>query len=276
MILLNGKKLSEKILGRLEKEIKNKNLKLKLAVVLVGNDPISEIFARQKEIACKKIGVKFSLFKLPSAISFFEITKLIEKLNKKPDILGIVVQLPLPKCLQDKDQEILNAISTQKDVDTLSEESLGKFYTGGLSILPPVVGAVSRLLDNYKITIKRKDILLVGAARLVGFPLAVWLLKQKATVSVINKFTEDTYGFLKKSDIIISGVGKANLIKGSMLKKGVIIVDAGTSLKGKRLVGDVDFKSAVKKARSITPVPGGVGPLTVVCLLENLVKLNSK
>ncbi|MBU4274525.1 bifunctional 5,10-methylenetetrahydrofolate dehydrogenase/5,10-methenyltetrahydrofolate cyclohydrolase [Patescibacteria group bacterium] len=274
MKLLNGKKIAQEILGNLKKEIKKKNLKLKLVVVLVGDDQVSKIFVKQKEIACRKVGIKFSLLKLPNKTSFPILKKEIERTNKNPDVSGAIVQLPLPKHLREKDQEILNIILQDKDVDILSEKNLGKFYTGNLSVLPPVVGAILHLLNSYKISVKSKDILLVGAGRLVGFPLAIWLLKQKATVSIINEFTEDAYNFLKKSDIIISGVGKPNLINGSMVKKGVIIIDAGTSLKQGKLIGDVDFKSVAKKAKFITPVPGGVGPLTVACLLENLVKLN--
>jgi len=197
-----------------------------------------------------------------------------KKICRKPDISGVVIQLPLPESLQNNDQEILNIVPQEKDIDILSEENLGKFYTGNLSVLPPVVGAISHLLNSYKISVKGKDILLVGAGRLVGFPLAIWLLKQKATVSVINEFTEDASFFLKKADIVISGVGKPNLIKGSMVKNGVVIIDAGTSLRKGKLKGDVDFKSVSKKASHIAPVPGGVGPLTVAYLLENLVKLN--
>jgi len=274
MTLLNGKKLSEKILDNLKKEIAEENLKLKLAVILISGDPVSKIFVKQKEIACKKIGIEFLPFEFSGKASFSEIAGIIKKLNKKPDISGIIVQLPLLEHLRKRDQEILNIISAKKDIDILSEENLGKFYTGKLFVLPPVVGAVSFLLNSHKIPVKGKDIVLVGAGRLVGFPLAVWLLKQKATVSVINEFTEDACDFLKKSDIIISGAGKPNLIKGSMVKKEVIIIDAGTVLKQGRLIGDVEFKSVSKKAKFITPVPGGVGPLTVACLLENLVKLN--
>ncbi len=276
MIILNGKKLSEKILKSLKKEITEKKLKLRLAVILVGGDQISKIFVRQKEITCQKVGIKFSLLKFSGKISSASLKKEIEKINKNPDVAGVIVQLPLPKHLREKDQEILNIIPVRKDADILSEKNLGKFYAGNLPILPPVVDAISRLLHEYKISVKGKDILLVGAGRLVGFPLALWLLKQKATVSVINEFTDDAPDFLKKADIVISGVGKPNLITGQMVKKGVVMIDAGTSIKNRKLVGDIDFKSVIKKASFITLVPGGVGPLTVACLLDNLVKLNIK
>ncbi len=276
MKLLKGKKIAERILGNLRKEIEKKRLKLKLAVVLIEEDEISKIFLRQKEIVCEKIGVDFELFQFSEKTKFNELKKEIEKISNNPSNSAVVIQLPLPRALKGKTQEILNIIPAEKDIDILSEYNLGRFYSGTLPVLPPVVGAISYLLREYKIPIKGKNILLVGAGRLVGFPLTIWFLKEMATVSVINEFTKNASFFTKKADILISGVGKPNLIKGSIIKKGAVIIDAGTSLKNKRLVGDVDFKSVSRKASFITSVPGGVGPLTVACLLENLIRLIRK
>ncbi len=197
MKVLDGKKIAQGILKNLKEEIKRKNLKLSLVVVLVGDDQVSKIFVRQKNIACREVGIRFTLVRLPSKTSFPALKKEIEKINKNPDISGVIIQLPLPQYLRERDQEILNIISDRKDADVLSEKNLGKFYTGNLLVLPPAVAAISQLLHHYKISVKGKDVLLVGAGRLVGFPLAVWLLKQKATVSVINEFTEDASDFLK-------------------------------------------------------------------------------
>jgi len=270
--LLDGKKLSEEILQKLKKEIKNRHLKLRLAVILVGDNPVSQIFIEQKEKACEKTGIKFKLFKFPAKIGKLEFKKEIEKIVKNPENSGIIIQLPLPKKFLPED--FLNLIPEEKDIDVLSEKSLGKFYQGTLKILPPTVEGILHLLRNYKIKPKGKNVVIVGAGRLVGFPLAVQLLKEKATLSVLNEFTKDTPSFIKKANILISGVGRPNLIKSKMVKKGVVIIDAGSAMKKRKLVGDVDFKSVSKKASYITSVPGGVGPLTVVCLLENLVKLN--
>jgi len=272
MILLNGKKLSEKILINLKRIVKKSNLKLTLAVIQVGENPVSQVFINQKKKACQKTGINFKLFKFPAEIGKLELKREIEKIVKNPENSGIIIQLPLPKKFQP--EEFLNLIPEEKDIDVLSEKSLGKFYQGTLKVLPPTVQGILYLLKNYKIELRGKNVVIVGAGRLVGFPLAIQLLKEKATVSVLNEFTEDAPSFTKKANILVSGVGKPNLIKGSMVKGGVVIIDAGTTMIGGKLLGDVDFKSVSKKASYITPVPGGVGPMTVTCLLENLVKLN--
>ena len=274
MKILDGKKLAEKILANLKKEAEKFKPRLSLAVVQVGENLISQVFINQKKKACEKIGVGFKLFKFPAKIKDSELKKAIEKIVKIPANSGVIIQLPLPKRFFPED--FLNLITEEKDVDVLSEHSLGKFYQGTLEILPPTVNGILQLLKDYKIVLKGKNVVIVGAGRLVGFPLATQLLKAKATLSVLNEFTKDAPFFTKKADILVSAVGKPNLIKGNVVKRGVVIIDAGSSRKNGKVVGDVDFKSASKKASHITPVPGGVGPLTVACLLENLVKLNKK
>ncbi len=251
MKILDGKKLSEKILKNLKREIKKKRLKLKLAVVLVGGDLASKIFVRKKQKACKTIGIDFELFEFPSRISVAKLKKEIRKIVEDPNNSGIVIQLPLPKNLHT--EEILNLIPKEKDAEAVS----------------PVVCAIDYILRRYKISLKRKTIVLVGHGRLVGRPLAKWFKNKKVKFYNINK--------IKKADIIISGVGRPGFITGDMVKKGAVIIDVGFSHnKKKRAVGDVDFKSVSKKASYITPVPGGVGPMTVACLLKNLLKLNTE
>lgn len=274
MRILDGKKLAEKILGDLKKKIEENKLKLRLVVIQVGDNPVSVIFINQKLIACEKTGISFKLFKFPAKINVLELKREIGQIVKNPANSGIIIQLPLPEKFLPED--LLNLIPEEKDIDVLSEESLGKFYQGTLKILPPTVEGILHLLRNYKIEPKGKNVVIVGAGRLVGFPLAIQLLKEKATVSVLNEWTRDTPFFTKKADILVSGVGWPNLIKGNMVKEGVIVIDAGTSVKKTKLIGDVDFKSVSKKASYITPVPGGVGPMTVACLLENLLKLNTR
>lgn len=274
MKILDGKKLSEKILQGLKKEIKKANLKLRLAVVQVGKNPVSNVYIESKRKAAEKLGMNFKLYQFDEKIRPDDLKKEIERIVGDPENSGVIIQLPLPKkFLTD---EFLNLIPAEKDVDVLSEKSLGKFYQGKLKILPPIVAGILELLRNYKIKLKGKNIVLLGAGRLVGLPLAVQLMREKATISVLNEFTKDTASFTKKADILISGVGKPNLVKGDMVKRGVVVVDAGTTMLKGKLLGDVDLKSVAKKASYITPVPGGVGPLTVACLLENLVKLNRK
>jgi methylenetetrahydrofolate dehydrogenase (NADP+)/methenyltetrahydrofolate cyclohydrolase len=247
---------------------------LRLAVIQVGENPVSNVYIEQKRKTAQKIGLGFKLFQFNEKINSGELKREIGKIVEDPEISGVIIQLPLPKKLQP--EEFLNLIPEKKDIDVLSEKSLGKYYQGKLKILPPIVGGILGLLRNYKIELKGKNVVLMGAGRLVGLPLVPQLLREKATVSVLNEFTKNPSFFTKKADILISGVGKPGLIKGSMVERGAAVIDAGTAVgKGKLLVGDVDFKSVSKKAGWITPVPGGVGPLTVACLLENLVKLNN-
>lgn len=264
MIILDGKKLSEKILSNLKKRIKKQ---LKLAVVLVGDNPVSQVYIRQKKEACQKIGIDFELFKFPSKISRTKLKKEIEEIVKKPKVSGVIIQLPLPKDFNS--QEFLNLIPLEKDIDVLSSASRT------LAISPPVVEGIKRLLKEYKISIKDKKIVLVGAGRLVGKPLSIWLAKQEADFSLVDKSLKDISQYTKNADIIISGAGSPNLIKEEMIKRGVVLIDAGTSSEKGKIVGDID-SNAYKKASYVAPVPEGVGPMTVACLLDNLVKLNTK
>ncbi len=284
--ILDGKKLADRILDNLKREIKSRRLKLRLTVILIGDDAISKIFIHGIEKDSIKVGIDFNLHKFPAKISQQKpapyrtessgagLKKEIEKIVKNPQNSGIVIQLPLPKKFLT--EELLNLIPQEKDINVLSEKSLGKFYQGTLKILPPTVEGILELLKNYKIKISGKDVTILGAGRLVGLPLAVQLLKEKATVSALNEFTKDASFFTKKANILISGVGSLNLIKGDMIKEGAIIIDAGNAMKNGKLVGDVDFKSVSRKASFLTPVPGGVGPMTVACLLKNLVKLSDE
>lgn len=273
MKILDGKKLSERILTNLKKEIKVKKLKLKLAVVQVGENPISQIFIQEKQKACQKVGIKFKLFKFPAKISNLEFKKALKKITKDKSISGLVVQLPLPKNLNFK--EISNIIPLKKDPDLIFEGG-GKFYTGTSPILPATLAGIIYLLKKNKIKVKGKKVAVVGAGRLVGLPVTLWLLREKATIMVVNEFTPNISFFTKEADILISGAGSPHLITGKMVKKGVVVIDVGTSLKGGKLVGDVNFKSVFKKASYITPVPGGMGPMAVACLIKNLVKLSKE
>ncbi len=272
-VILDGKKLARKILRRLKGKIERRRLKLKMAIVQVGGNAVSNVYLTQKQKACSQAGLCFELFRFPKKISEEELAKQIEKLNADPVVSGVVIQLPLPKHINT--QAILNLVDFEKDADCLSEAALGKFYTSSALILPPVVCAVAAFFNEYKIKIKGKNVVIVGAGRLVGKPLVVWFINQKATVSVVDEFTPDISVFTKKADILISGAGRANLISAKIIKKDAIVIDAGSSFQNGRPVGDIDFKTVSKKASRITPVPGGVGPLAVACLLENLVRLNS-
>lgn len=213
--ILDGKKLSRRILSGLKKEIKRKRLKLTLGIASVGESEVSKIYINQKRKACEFVSINFKLFKFPSKISTQKFKREIKKIL--PRVSGLIIQLPLP--LHIKSQTILDIIPPRKDVDCLSDESLGKFYTGNLLILPPTVSGISRILKEYKIKIKGRNVVVIGSGRLTGKPLALWFVQNKATVTVLSKFTKKASFFTKKSDILISGTGKPNLISKEMLKK---------------------------------------------------------
>ncbi|MFC1789526.1 tetrahydrofolate dehydrogenase/cyclohydrolase catalytic domain-containing protein [Patescibacteria group bacterium] len=274
MIILDGKKLSEKILKKLKEEIKKSRFRPILAVILIGDNLVSKLYIKQKEKACVEIGAGFRLFCFPLKINIVLLKKEIEKIVDDSNNSGVIIQLPLPKELNT--QEILDIVPPEKDVDVLSGRILEKFYSGDFSFLPPVVGAVSEFFKEYKISFINKKILLIGAGRLVGKPLASWFFQNGINLSVANKFSKNILSLVKNADIIISGAGNPGLIKGNMIKKGVIVIDIGTGIKNGRVLGDVDFKTVSKKAGYLTPVPGGIGPVTVACLLKNLVFLNKQ
>jgi methylenetetrahydrofolate dehydrogenase (NADP+)/methenyltetrahydrofolate cyclohydrolase len=217
------------------------------------------------------VGIGFELLKLPSEIGQGDLEKEIKGLAEREDVSGMVVQLPLPEEINA--QEILDIIPLGKDADVLSSRAFAEFKAGGSQVVPPVVGAVDHLLKEYKIDLQGKKIVLVGAGKLVGLPLAVWLAQKNIDFSVVDKSTKNPELILKQADVIISGVGQPGFIKSEMVKDGAIVIDAGSSLKKGKITGDVDFKNVSKKVSFITPVPGGIGPLTVACLLEGLLKI---
>lgn len=272
MVILDGKKLSKKILKNVAKEVKKKHLSLKLAVVLVGDNLVSMSYTNKKQQACRAVGIDFQLFHFFSNIDNSELKKEIKKIVDDKNISGIIVQLPLP--LKFNTSEILNLIPPEKDIDVLSDISFEKFSKNTLPILPPVVGAIKHLLGEYKISIKNKKIALIGKGRLVGKPLSVWLTNSKINFFIIDKNTDDISKFTKESDIVISGAGCAGLIREYMIKPGAVLIDVGTSSEEGKAKGDIDPLS-YKKSSYIAPVPGGVGPVTVAILIENILKLKS-
>lgn len=271
MILLDGKTLSAKILEELKSDIASLPRPPRLAVVIVGEDPATESYIRQKTRTAEKIGVGVTLHRFSLEISTNMLREKVGAIVRDKKNNGVIVQLPLP--IHVNSQTVLNAVIPEKDVDVLSSRAVGNFESGKSRILPPVVGAVDAFFREYGISVKGKHALVVGAGRLVGRPVGSWLLREGATVSVAQSQTENLEELAHMADIIVSGVGKPNLIRSDMVKEGVIIVDAGTSEAGDKLVGDVDFETVAPKASFITPVPGGVGPVTVAMLLKNLVVL---
>ncbi len=281
--ILFGEPLARLILEKLEARAKGKNLAL--FVVQVGDNKVSKKYIQEKQKAAARLGISFFLVEIQENVTQEELEKKVRELADNVSCSGIVVQLPLPSHLNT--QKVLDLIPQEKDVDVLSTKSFELFKQGKLGILPPTVAAISLLLEASGVSLEGKQIVIVGKGRLVGTPLFFWFLQKGITPVVADKSTQNIGEVTKKADILISAAGKAGLITGEMVKEGAVVIDAGTSIErspstrsarsGRQasLVGDVDFQSVEKKAGYITPVPGGVGPLTVACLLKNLVLLST-
>lgn len=256
-MIIDGRKISEKILDEVKQEINKKQLKL--AVILVGQNEASKVYIEKKKEACQKVGIDFELFNFPVDV----LQRDLEEKIKSIDAAGIVVQLPLPKTINT--EEALKLIPKEKDVEGFVSE-----------INSPVVCAIEQIFKYYKISLENKEILIIGKGRLIGKPVSKWLKNQNINFNIIDKSEKNISFFTQKADIIISGTGVPELIKKDMVKEGVIIIDAGTFKKDGKTVGDVDFENICLKAKYITPCIGGIGPITVACLLCNLLKLNKE
>ena len=272
-MIIDGKKLAEEIKVSLKKEVVAIDKQLRLAAIWVGDDVVTEKFLERKKTFGQDIGVDVRIYKLPKDISTTELRKKVSEIVHIEQNTAIVVQLPLPGHINA--QYILDGIIPAKDADMLSSKSVGLFTVGRSTILPPVVGAVKYILEKNDIDVRGKWVVVVGAGRLVGKPVSTWFLNNGATVIVCDEHTSDIGSFTRKADIIVTGVGKPNLITADMVRDGVIVIDAGTSESVGRLVGDVD-EAVAQKASLSTPVPGGVGPLTVAMLFANVVTLAKK
>ncbi|MFH0776240.1 MAG: bifunctional 5,10-methylenetetrahydrofolate dehydrogenase/5,10-methenyltetrahydrofolate cyclohydrolase [Patescibacteria group bacterium] len=269
-MLLDGKKLSAQILNSVKRKVAAQKLKIGLAVILVGEHPASVAYVRQKRLAAEKVGFTFREVNLPDSVSEKDLLAAIEKLNHDSKIQGFLVQLPLPKKINA--QKILEKISPEKDVDGFNPLNFGRGFLKLPTLLPATPAGILRLLDYYKIPLRGQNAVVVGHSNIVGKPLAMLLLNRDATVSVCHVFTKNLAEFTKRADIVISATGVPNLISAKMLKKGVAVIDCGGTKVSGKLVGDVDFENVQKIAGAITPVPGGVGPMTVATLIENTLR----
>ena len=270
-MIIDGKAVAEKIKASLRDEILRSKKKIRLAVIEVGSDLVMKKFVEQKKKFAEAMGVDIRVYEIPADISTKKLREKVSEIVHIKENDGVIIQLPLPK--QVNAQYILDAIIPEKDPDMLSSKSCGVFMADKSRILPPVVGAVKVILDENKIDLKGKNILVVGQGRIVGKPIAAWLLNQKATISVIDENTSDASSFMNQADVIISGAGKPKIIKPEMVKEGVIAIDCGTSESEGQISGDFDPEVA-KKASIFSSVPGGVGPITVAVLFKNLVELS--
>lgn len=278
--IIDGKKIAQKILFNISKKIKNRILQGKkipgLAVILVGNDQASKIYVRNKYSACKYVGLNSFIYNLPVNIKEFKLINLIKQLNQDINIDGILVQLPLPKNINYLN--ILENISPNKDVDGFHPYNIGRLCLRVPNFRPCTPKGIITLLKYYNIKISGINALIVGASNIVGRPMSMELLLKGSTITVTHRFTKNLRNYIKRADLLISAIGKPEFIPGHWIKKGSIVVDVGINrLKhNNKIVGDVLFKSAVKRASYITPVPGGVGPMTVATLIENTLQACEK
>ncbi len=274
MQILDGKALSDQIKIRLKQEseiLVGQGITPGLAVILVGDDAASQTYVKMKEKACDMTGIYSIIHKMPSSISQEKILETIAMINTNPNIDGVLVQLPLPKHIDTT--KIIEAIEPRKDVDGFHPFNVGRLVAGLESFVPCTPLGVMRLLAHYAIDPKGLNACVVGASNIVGKPMMNLLLNAGATVDICHIFTKDLKEHTKKADLLIVGVGKQNLISEDMVKEGAIVVDIGINKTAEgRIVGDVDFENVAPKCSYITPVPGGVGPMTIAMLLENTVK----
>ncbi len=246
-----------------------------LAVILVGEDPASQVYVRNKHKACLEAGIRSIEIKMPANTTEESLLNKIYELNGDPSVHGILVQLPLPRHINE--DVVINSISPEKDVDAFHPANVGKIVIGKYDFLPCTPSGIMSLLDYYKVTIEGKRCVVIGRSNIVGKPMALLLLERNGTVTVAHSRTVDLPSIAKEADILVVAVGKANFVGPDMVKDGAVVVDVGINrLDDGRLVGDVDFDEVSKKASLITPVPGGVGPMTITTLLKNTLKAAEK
>jgi len=267
-MIINGREIADQILSEIKKEVLVLPFKPVFCDVLVGDDPVSLSYVRIKGKTASRVGIGFKTIKFNYDIFQAQLEDEVKKLNLLPDLCGLIIQLPLPKGFSQ--QPILDAIDPHFDVDCMGSKNLESFYQGKPRFVPPTAAAIMAILDNLKVDLIAKKVLVIGQGDLVGKPVSFLLRQKSFTVQIADRKTADIFNQVKKADIIISATGQANLIKGEMVKQDSIIIDAGTSEINGGIVGDVEFESVSKVAGLISPVPGGVGPVTVAKLLKNV------
>ena len=271
MAIIDGKKVSTQIKQKIIAEVKalkEKTGKVPgLAVVLVGDDPASAVYVRNKNKTCKNVGFQSFENILPADTSESKLLNLIDELNNDEKVNGILIQLPLPNHIAS--QKILEAINPEKDVDGFHLENIGRLVTGNAVFKPCTPRGIIELLDQYKVEIEGKNAVVLGRSNIVGKPIAFLLLERNATVTICHSRTKDLPTILRSADILIAAIGKPNFVTSSMVKDNVVIIDVGINRVEDKLIGDVDYQSVSKKVSLITPVPGGVGPMTIAMLMAN-------
>ena len=239
-----------------------------LSVIIVGEDPASKVYVRNKKLGCEQVGFNSSVYELPENTTREELNALIDKLNADESVHGILVQLPLPKHLDS--EEVIARISPEKDVDAFHESNVGRIMIGNYSFLPCTPAGVMELLRASEIEISGKECVVVGRSNIVGKPMAMLLLQANGTVTICHSRTKDLAEVTRRADILVVAIGKADFITADMVKDGTVVIDVGMNRRADgKLTGDVDYATVSEKASYITPVPGGVGPMTITMLLKN-------
>lgn len=272
--IIDGKVLAKKIRLELKEEVdklKEKNIFPKLAVIMVGDDKASKVYVKNKSRACEEIGVEYEEFLLDANITMDELLNLIDELNERKDVHGILLQSPIPKHLDIN--KAFNRIDYRKDVDGFNPINVGKLVIGEDCFISCTPFGVIKMLEEYGIEIEGKNAVVIGRSNIVGKPLAQCLLAKNATVTICHSRTKNIHEITNNADILVAALGKPEYVKDTMVKDGAVVIDVGINRTDDgKLVGDVDFETVSKKASYITPVPGGVGPMTIAMLMHNVVK----
>lgn len=274
MEIIDGKKLAKTTRENLRlevEELKENGINPKLAVIMVGNNSASQIYVRNKSRACDEVGIEFEEYLLPTTTEQSELLNLIDKLNKQEDINGILLQSPIPDGLDIN--EAFRKISPEKDVDGFHPVNVGKLVLGQDTFVSCTPYGIMRMFEAYNIDLEGKNAVVIGRSNIVGKPMSHCLLNKNATVTICHSRTKNLAEITKRADILVAAIGKAEFVKADMVKEGAVVIDVGINRTEEgKLKGDVDFENVSKKASYITPVPGGVGPMTIAMLMENVVK----
>ena len=271
---LDGKALSQELREQMRQEVEQLNAAGKqvgLAVILVGDDPASRVYVNGKKKACEELGIRSFEYALPADTKEEELLGLLEQLNEDDNVDGILVQLPLPKHLNET--TVIETIRADKDVDAFRYENVGRIMVGNAHFLPCTPAGVMELIDRTGIDLTGKECVVIGRSNIVGKPQALLLLQRNATVTICHSKTRDLAEVTRRADVVVAAVGRANLITGDMIKEGAVVIDVGMNrLPDGKLCGDVEFASVSEKASYLTPVPGGVGPMTITMLMRNTIE----
>lgn len=270
--IINGKEISAAIRAEIkeatERLVSESGVRPGLAVIIVGEDPASQVYVRNKKRACDEVGFYSESYELPESTTQDELNTLVDRLNKDEKIHGILCQLPLPKHLDEN--EVIMRIDPKKDVDAFHPENVGKIMIGDYSFLPCTPAGVMALLERSGIDVCGKECVVVGRSNIVGKPQAMLLLHANGTVTICHSRTKNLAEVCRRADILVAAIGKADFFTGDMVKEGAVVIDVGMNRRADgKLTGDVDFESVAPKASYITPVPGGVGPMTITMLMQN-------